>query len=119
MEFINLGIVTDYTLLRSIIKIDNLISFAISNNISTLGILNDNLYSTMEFYTKCKKNNIKPNKLVLMELCSRLNLDDNQTKNLLCINDLNCSKFSPRSPMPSTESKPSVFLKIRITIFSP
>ena len=26
----------------------------------TIGILNDNLYSTMEFYNKCKKNNIKP-----------------------------------------------------------
>ena len=60
MNYINLGIVTDYTLLRSLINIDKLINYAIENNINTLGILNDNLYSTMEFYTKCKKNNIKP-----------------------------------------------------------
>ena len=59
MNYINLGIVTDYTLLKSLISIDKLILYAKENNINTLGILNDNLYSTMEFYTKCKKNNIK------------------------------------------------------------
>ena len=60
MECINLGIVTDYTLLKSLITIDSLINYAKDNNISVLGILNDNLYSTMEFYNKSKKNNIKP-----------------------------------------------------------
>ena len=60
MDYINLGIVTDYTLLSSLIKIDSLIEYAKNNNINTIGILNDNLYSTMEFYIKCKKNNIKP-----------------------------------------------------------
>ena len=60
MEYINLGIVLDYTLLSSLIKIDNLIDYANKNNIKVLGILNDNLYSTMEFYKKSIKNNIKP-----------------------------------------------------------
>ena len=60
MNYINLGIVLDYTLLTSLVKIDDLISFANKNNIKVLGILNDNLYSTMEFYTKCINNNIKP-----------------------------------------------------------
>ena len=60
MEYIYLSVVTDYTLLSSLIKIDNLIDYALNNNIKVLGILNDNLYSTMEFFTKCKKNNIKP-----------------------------------------------------------
>ncbi len=60
MNYIYLGIVTDYTLLNSLVKIDDLIDYALENNIEVLGILNDNLYSTMEFYTKCKKNNIKP-----------------------------------------------------------
>ena len=60
MNYINLGIVLDYTLLASLVKIDDLISFANKNNIKVLGILNDNLYSTMEFYTKCINNNIKP-----------------------------------------------------------
>ena len=60
MDYINLGIVLDYTLLNSLVKIDNLVEYANNNNIKVLGILNDNLYSTMEFYTKCKNNNIKP-----------------------------------------------------------
>ena len=37
-----------------------LLEFLKSNDINVVGILNDNLYSTMEFYTKCKKNGIKP-----------------------------------------------------------
>lgn len=60
MNYIYLGVVTDYTLLSSLIKIDTLIEYLKNNNISVVGILNDNLYSTMDFYTKCKKNNIKP-----------------------------------------------------------
>ena len=60
MDYINLGIVTDYSLLKSLITVDTLINYAIDNNISVLGMLNDNLYGTMDFYTKCKKNKIKP-----------------------------------------------------------
>ena len=60
MNYINLGIVLDYTLLNSLIKVDSLIEYGNKNNIKVFGILNDNLYSTMEFYTKCKSNNIKP-----------------------------------------------------------
>ena len=40
MEYVNLGIVTDYTLLKSLITIDSLINYAKDNNISILGILN-------------------------------------------------------------------------------
>ena len=60
MNYINLGIVLDYTLLSSLIKVDDLINYANKNSIKVLGILNDNLYSTMEFFTKSIKNNIKP-----------------------------------------------------------
>ena len=60
MNYINLGVVLDYTLLSSLIRIDDLILYANKNNVKVLGILNDNLYSTMEFYKKCKINNIKP-----------------------------------------------------------
>ena len=38
MEFINLAIITDYTLLSSLITIDSLIEYAKQNNISILGI---------------------------------------------------------------------------------
>ena len=43
MNYINLGIVLDYTLLTSLIKIDNLIEYANKNDIKVLGILNNNL----------------------------------------------------------------------------
>ena len=52
MDYINLGIVLDYTLLNSLITVDKLIDYAKKNSISVLGILNDNLYSSMEFYNK-------------------------------------------------------------------
>ena len=42
MDYINLGIVLDYTLLNSLVKIDNLVEYANNNNIKLLGILNDN-----------------------------------------------------------------------------
>lgn len=51
---------TDYSLLNSLIKIDNLIDFLIKNNIKTCGICDNNLSSSIEFYTKCIEKNIKP-----------------------------------------------------------
>ncbi len=55
-----LGIKTDYTLLNSLIKISDLVSFGVENNIKSLGILDDNLFGSIEFYDECLKNNIKP-----------------------------------------------------------
>ena len=55
-----LGIKTDYSLMKSLIKVDDLISYAIKNGINTLGILDDNLNSSHYFYEKCISNNIKP-----------------------------------------------------------
>lgn len=57
---IPLKITTEYSLLKSLIKIDELINFLVCNNISICGICDDNLNGLMEFYLKCKKNNIKP-----------------------------------------------------------
>lgn len=51
---------TDYSLLNSLIKIDSLISYLKENNINICGICDINLSSSIEFYTKCKNNNIKP-----------------------------------------------------------
>ena len=51
---------TNYSLLSSLIKIDNLIDYAKSNNIKSLAITDNNMYGVMEFYKKCKANNIKP-----------------------------------------------------------
>ena len=58
-NIIPLKITTEYSLLKSLIKIDDLISFLVCNNISACGICDDNLNGLMEFYLKCKKNNIK------------------------------------------------------------
>jgi len=55
-----IGIKTDYSLMKSLIKIDDLISYAIKNCINTIGILDDNLSSSHIFYEKCIANNIKP-----------------------------------------------------------
>ena len=55
-----LGIKTDYSLMKSLIKIDDLVSYATKNGINTLGILDDNLSSSHIFYKKCLEHDIKP-----------------------------------------------------------
>lgn len=51
---------TNYTLLSSLIKIDDLVSYAKNNNIPSIAIADTNMYGTMEFISKCQKENIKP-----------------------------------------------------------
>ena len=51
---------TVYSFLTSLITIDDLISFAKSNKLSSLCICDDNMYGVMEFIRKCQDNNIKP-----------------------------------------------------------
>lgn len=55
-----LKVVTDYTLLKSLIKIPDLINFLLDKNITACGICDENLYGVLDFYFSCKKNNIKP-----------------------------------------------------------
>ena len=55
-----LKVTTDYTLLKSLIKVKDLISFCVSKNIKSCGICDTNLFGSIEFYKECKKNNIKP-----------------------------------------------------------
>ena len=55
-----LYIKSDNSLLKSLIKIDDLIAYAINNNIKSLALTDDTMYGVLEFYIKCKKNNIKP-----------------------------------------------------------
>ena len=58
--YIPLKVTTDYTLLKSLIKVPNLISFLSEKNIDVCGMCDENLYGVLEFYYACKKNNIKP-----------------------------------------------------------
>ena len=54
-----LGIKTDYSILSSLIRIKDLMKFAVDNHFDSLGILDDNLNSSHVFLNECKKNNIK------------------------------------------------------------
>ena len=58
--YIPFNIKTDYSLMYSMIKINELIEFAKSNSIKALTITDDNLFGAREFYNECIKNNIKP-----------------------------------------------------------
>ncbi|MEG1143599.1 MAG: DNA polymerase III subunit alpha [Bacilli bacterium] len=67
----SINIKTNYELLHSLIKIKELISFAISNNINYLGVTDTYLFNIIEFYKECKKNNIKP------IIGTKFNIDNN------------------------------------------
>lgn len=60
MNYIPLNIKTHYELLSSLIKIDDLIQFALKNEIKALGITDSNMFGCMEYLNACKKNGIKP-----------------------------------------------------------
>ena len=60
MNYVPLWIKTDYSILSSLIKIDDLINKLTSLDISSCAICDDNLFGAMEFYNKCKNNGIKP-----------------------------------------------------------
>jgi len=58
--YIPLKVTTDYTLLKSLIKVKDLIDFCVAKNIRSCGICDTNLFGSIEFYKLCKKNNVKP-----------------------------------------------------------
>lgn len=60
MKYIPLNIKTEYDLMNSLIKIDELLSYAKENNLNSIGITNTNMFGAYEFITKCKENNINP-----------------------------------------------------------
>ena len=51
---------SNYTMLSSLLKIDDIVNFAKNNNISSISLVDTNMYGTMEFIKKCEKENIKP-----------------------------------------------------------
>ena len=60
MNYVPLWIKTDYTILSSMIKIDDLMDKLVLDGINVCAICDDNLFGAMEFYNKCMQNNIKP-----------------------------------------------------------
>lgn len=55
-----LYIKTENSLLTSLIRIDDLISYACSNGIKSLSITDNKMYGVYYFYKKCVSNDIKP-----------------------------------------------------------
>ena len=51
---------SNYSLLSSMLKIDDIISYAVDNNLPMIALTDTNMYGTMEFIKKCKSENIKP-----------------------------------------------------------
>lgn len=61
MSFTHLHTHSHYSLLTSLSKIDELIAHAKKNNMGSLALTDHaNLYGAVEFYGKCRENNIKP-----------------------------------------------------------
>ncbi len=58
--YIPLGIKSDFSLLKSLIKIPDLINYLHQKQITTVGLLDDNLFGSICFYNSCIKNDIKP-----------------------------------------------------------
>nr|MCR5788105.1 PHP domain-containing protein [Bacilli bacterium] len=57
---IPLKVTTEYTLLSSLIKLDDLVSTLKENNVTSCAICDVNLEGSNLFYKKLKSNNIKP-----------------------------------------------------------
>lgn len=60
MEKIFLNVRTSYSILSSLITLDNYLNYAKKNNLTRLAICDNNMYGVYEFYTKCLYNNIIP-----------------------------------------------------------
>ncbi|WP_105956090.1 DNA polymerase III subunit alpha [Apilactobacillus quenuiae] len=61
MDYVPLNIISSYSLLKSTISIDNLISAAKQRGYNSLALTDENvMYGAIEFYNKCIKNNIHP-----------------------------------------------------------
>ena len=51
---------SNYTLLSSLLRIDDIIKFALDNKMTSIALTDTNMFGTMEFIKKCEKNSIKP-----------------------------------------------------------
>ena len=72
MEFVNLYVQTEYSILQSAISLSSLFGYAKDNNINELAIADMDMYGVYKFYQGCIENNIKP----IIGLCLDLNPKD-------------------------------------------
>ena len=59
MSWINLYLLSEFSLLNSTIKLDELAKFASENNLSTIAICDDNIAGAFKFYQQTRKKNLK------------------------------------------------------------
>ena len=95
-----LKVTSEYSLLKSLIKVNPLIDFLLNNNIKSCALVDTELFGAMEFYYACKNNGIKP--IIGLEVI----IDDNSYylypknalgyKKLLKINTLKFNKLSTK-----------------------
>jgi DNA polymerase-3 subunit alpha len=60
MDFVNLYLETEYTMLGSTIKLEALIEKCKADNLKSIAICDNNMHGAFKFYNLCIKNNIKP-----------------------------------------------------------
>lgn len=60
MNYLNIYVQTEYSLLRSAVKLDEYINYAKAKGLKSLAICDDNAYAFYKFYTKCVSQGIKP-----------------------------------------------------------
>ncbi len=60
MNYIPLNVKTHYELLSSLIKVEELVAFIKSQELTSVGITDSNMFGSMEFINTSKKYNIKP-----------------------------------------------------------
>ena len=58
--FVPIKVTTDYTMMKSLIKVPALINYLKEQKINVCGICDKNLFGVMEFYDECQKNQITP-----------------------------------------------------------
>ena len=91
-----LKVTTDYSILKSLIKIKDLINFCVHNNLNTCAICDSNLFGSIEFYKLAKKNKIKP--IIGLEIIIDNNViylyaeNYNGYQNMLKINTIICER---------------------------
>lgn len=61
MQFVHLGVYTEFSITESIVRIPDLMSSAVQDNMPALAITDlSNLHAAVKFYTSCIKKGIKP-----------------------------------------------------------
>ncbi len=58
--FIPLNVKSNYSLLSSLLKIDDIIDYSLKNNLTSACLCDNSMFAVMEFYHKCLDNKLKP-----------------------------------------------------------